>query len=526
MFIDPLPYISKWAEQSQAHPTTEKRGPALEIVTPIFVSAAVFCVAVRLYSRIVIRRWVGIDDLLILLALLSSLSVTACLAVAVRRHKWDHHVWALSADDYAPSVKLFYFMDIFWGIASSCVRLSVLCLFYRLAKSCHAPRLYFWILHATLVFNLALMFFYIFNGIFPCRPIRAFWAWPAIEGATCQDEAKIIQAIAIVNTISEFFLATLPLLGVFELGVRKGQRWSVVCLLSLGYLVGLTGCVRTYFVCTLFTGDFDVTWWVYPQYICSEVEIDLAIICACAAPLRPFARRVYRILRKPGPSIGWSTKGSKITQKGESTVRSRDFEWQSTIQQVIDIEGISSDSYAYTVVISGPTPQKKSMLMRLGLRKRNNRLSQISTAVSGNAGPNISHRTEVIIESACPRYGLPGSCNSKYDPSEGDNIHMYAASDVVNNGLRSRGGGGVDAIKEFEQEQLEARQTFFDDTRSAESVEALPAMPAPVSQTSRSQTRRFSFVVQLPQSWRPSIDREGIDARRKALLGMLKIGDR
>ena len=67
------------------------------------------------------------------------------------------------------SVKIFYFMNIWWSVASSCVRLSVLCLFYRLARSCQASSGSFWILHATLLFNVALMLFYIFNGIFPCR---------------------------------------------------------------------------------------------------------------------------------------------------------------------------------------------------------------------------------------------------------------------------------------------------------------------------------------------------------------------
>jgi hypothetical protein len=44
------------------------RGPELYILNSIFFAVMLFCVAVRLYSRVFIRRWFGWDDCFLVLA--------------------------------------------------------------------------------------------------------------------------------------------------------------------------------------------------------------------------------------------------------------------------------------------------------------------------------------------------------------------------------------------------------------------------------------------------------------------------
>jgi hypothetical protein len=96
--------------------------------------------------------------------------------------------------------------------------------------------------------------------------------------AKCIKDGTAMQVAGVLNTASEFVLATLPLLAVFRLHVDKRQRWSVIFLLSLGFLVAFTGCFRTFFVWKALT-THDLTWWSGPQWLCSEMEIDLALVC-------------------------------------------------------------------------------------------------------------------------------------------------------------------------------------------------------------------------------------------------------
>lgn len=76
-----------WPTPNYDNPVT--RGPALVIVNSIFISLATITVAARIYTRIVIKRWFGIDDVFILLALLFTIGLTAVVILANQRFGWN-----------------------------------------------------------------------------------------------------------------------------------------------------------------------------------------------------------------------------------------------------------------------------------------------------------------------------------------------------------------------------------------------------------------------------------------------------
>lgn len=67
----------------------ETRGPALLIVNSILIALTILVVIARLYTRIVIKRWFGIDDIFILFALLFTCGLTAVVLLANLRYGWD-----------------------------------------------------------------------------------------------------------------------------------------------------------------------------------------------------------------------------------------------------------------------------------------------------------------------------------------------------------------------------------------------------------------------------------------------------
>lgn len=135
------------------------------------------------------------------------------------------------------------------------------------------------VLYAFTIIQAALFLVYLFAGIFPCTPIRAYWTMNSVQGQRCDNDTAVMKACAVINTISEFLLAAFPIVAVYRLHVDRKQRRTVIALLSLGFLVGLAGCIRTYFLWkSMSAPDFDMSWWADPHWIASEVEIDLAII--------------------------------------------------------------------------------------------------------------------------------------------------------------------------------------------------------------------------------------------------------
>jgi hypothetical protein len=177
----------------------------------------------------------------------------------------------------AAALNIFYWTRIFWGQAASCARLSVICLYYRLVNVAQAPAHYTWILHANTVFNVALQLFYLLTGIFPCWPIQGYWVFPSPASAKCIDDGASMQAAGVLNTLAEFIMALLPLIAVFKLRVDRRKRWQVLGLLSLGFFVSFIGIWRTFFIWKALT-TFDLTWWLGPQWIASEIENSMALV--------------------------------------------------------------------------------------------------------------------------------------------------------------------------------------------------------------------------------------------------------
>jgi hypothetical protein len=69
MRIPPITVIAQWPTPDYVDPVT--RGPAILIVNVTFVVLVLVAFVGRFYSRIVIKKWLGIDDFMCVFALVS-----------------------------------------------------------------------------------------------------------------------------------------------------------------------------------------------------------------------------------------------------------------------------------------------------------------------------------------------------------------------------------------------------------------------------------------------------------------------
>jgi hypothetical protein len=74
----PADIIASWPKPNYVDPVT--RGPTIFVVNGTFLCLATIAVAIRLYTRIGIRKWFGADDALIVFAYVSG-EVNACFLV-------------------------------------------------------------------------------------------------------------------------------------------------------------------------------------------------------------------------------------------------------------------------------------------------------------------------------------------------------------------------------------------------------------------------------------------------------------
>lgn len=84
MRLLPPSVVATWPAPNYVDPVT--RGNALLIVNVVFQSMATIAVAGRLYSRLCVRRWFGIDDAMMVCAYVLDVALTAVVMLAKERY--------------------------------------------------------------------------------------------------------------------------------------------------------------------------------------------------------------------------------------------------------------------------------------------------------------------------------------------------------------------------------------------------------------------------------------------------------
>lgn len=88
----------------------------------------------------------------------------------------------------------------------------------------------------------------------------------------------------IVKICVDLLITTLPVPLVLRMNMAKRQRYLVVLLLGLGYIVTAAGGVRAYFTWKAFYNTNDPIWFEYLAFIASTLENNLAIVYCTILP--------------------------------------------------------------------------------------------------------------------------------------------------------------------------------------------------------------------------------------------------
>jgi len=122
----------------------------------------------------------------------------------------------------------------------------------------------------------------------------------------------IVLSANIVKVFFDVLITTLPIPLIARMKISRRQKWGIICLLSLGYVVTAAGIMRTYYTWLAATTPLgDETWNLYPAFLATSVETDLSIMCACVPTLRPLMRRIW--------GLGTTISPSKLATYGSRT---------------------------------------------------------------------------------------------------------------------------------------------------------------------------------------------------------------
>lgn len=182
MRIPPIEVLLSWPKPNYVDPAT--RGPASLIVEIVFLLLAITAVSLRFYCRISIKRWCGLDDRMIALALASlppslprlmcadsqelfATILTVAVILAFLKHGWNRHEWDIPLDKIEGANIIAFIAKLTFVLAATCTRLSLCCFYYRLVRDTGITW-FKWVVHGCTALTVITCVAFILLGVFLC----------------------------------------------------------------------------------------------------------------------------------------------------------------------------------------------------------------------------------------------------------------------------------------------------------------------------------------------------------------------
>ncbi|RSL72144.1 hypothetical protein CEP53_001194 [Fusarium sp. AF-6] len=270
---------------------TDTRGPIIRSVTWLSVIVPIILVGLRAYTRLFLRKVFGLDDWVIVFALILLICYGAIIEAAVQKGLGHHLQWVLTnIPQNAVSIALlgqisqpFVVMSCAMGKTSFSISLM------RLATQ-RAIHLFLWFVVVSMVILHILISIIVFVR---CKDPRTTWN-PAIVSACWHPDTYlgVMYFIGAYSAATDFVLALMPWAMLWNLNMKKKEKFGVAIAMSLGVFAGSIAIIK----CTKLKANAtstDPTYDVGELLLWAGAENALIITAACLPCLRPMLRAIF-----------------------------------------------------------------------------------------------------------------------------------------------------------------------------------------------------------------------------------------
>ncbi|KAI3337158.1 hypothetical protein HD806DRAFT_475858 [Xylariaceae sp. AK1471] len=270
-------------------------GPDSVAGSSVIIFLATVAVALRFWARKLTKVPFGLDDYLVLAALIFHHAVAAAGISAVFDGGLGRDYRLVQAEGPETTVFLFkalYASWILYGLSSPLVKLAVLAFLWRIfpTPTVKIGCIILSSLSIAWAISVQIMSF------LQCRPLRAFWdrELQTLPETQCLDFVLCYLGTAIANSFIDLATLALPIQEILKLRISRPKKIGVCGIFLLGGITFLASLVRaTSFAIILRQGITNLTKQFLLPGFASVLEIYVGIIGACLPVLVP----VYRKLR-------------------------------------------------------------------------------------------------------------------------------------------------------------------------------------------------------------------------------------
>ncbi|KAH6639248.1 hypothetical protein C7974DRAFT_127860 [Boeremia exigua] len=268
----------------------EDYGPILNGVMWFQVIISSIFIVLRLYTRYFIIRSLGWDDLVMTVNLVTFIAFIATTSVGISYGvgKKTDDIVRLGLDNS----KAIFWEAIGQGICIMGIAVSkaavALFLLRIVLRRWHIALLWSVIVSTAIFSTITTTLLFV-----QCKPVAYLWD-PTIPGGHCPiNFTDVGLSMGAWSASMDFVLAILPWPVVMGLNMKRKEKITIACGLSLGVFAGACSVVRTVELRSLANKE-NYVHDTSPMLLWSSSEICLTIICACIPVLRPlYVRLAY-----------------------------------------------------------------------------------------------------------------------------------------------------------------------------------------------------------------------------------------
>ncbi|CAI7624748.1 unnamed protein product [Penicillium glandicola] len=260
-------------------------GPMTNAVLWVEVVVFAFFVGLRLYTRKYILNSVGLDDYLVLIALVLHIVYTAFVTEASIYGLGQLYADVGDPVIYFTAVKYELFSQVAGIMVIGVGKAAVGVFLLRIVRS----KIQIWFIWACLGITAFITLFASITVIVQCIPVEKSWN-PTTPGYCWLDFSKVGYTVGSWFVAADFSFAILPWFVIWDLNMKQKEKVTVACGLSLGVFAGVCGIIRTKALSGLNASEYIYD--TVPMLIWSATESCVTIMCSSIPVLRPLYIRV------------------------------------------------------------------------------------------------------------------------------------------------------------------------------------------------------------------------------------------
>ncbi|MCJ1319622.1 hypothetical protein MMC15_004958 [Xylographa vitiligo] len=262
--------------------SAENLGPIVSIVTIFLLILVILSIGTRFATKAIFRRKLGVEDALVLSALVFSISQV--IAVLVQESNGlGEPIASLTSQQITTFQRTAYASDLLYVPNLGLTRLSVLTLISSLTPVQKQKQMAVYIGIFVIVWTIITEFTFAFQCHIP-NP------WQFIDNE-CSNRSSIWIYFATTNALSEAALVGLPMIVIWKLQVSRGKKTIILSSFALRLLVTIAIITQTiYTIRASRSPDPTLTSW--PAVLSGQIAQSTNLITACFLHLKPFLKQL------------------------------------------------------------------------------------------------------------------------------------------------------------------------------------------------------------------------------------------